>query len=445
MKRKSRFKNVKAEQMGLIQDPKKLENYHKKVFPAYTEAEKTVLRERYTPEQYEAIMAGEDAVDPRDLTIQGRLRDDPFRMEYLEDFATIQPVIDMKPKVQEAPQDVVFPSEKEWVDGFMDRLAERADTKMKDTIGKAVARALRRAKQDNPEMIDYSEEELVELEQNPELRRKIIVGGEAASNKMYAAVEARFAKDPASDKAITPAPWWDQIDKHFFEELSNEFGSDARNPLSATHTDIMKEMRGEPGKTYSALAPELGKVPGVEGMFKPPGDPAEDALDPSGQYKPIQLATGMALRDVLRIATKQVVMRRVAQQTRLGKIIRFHCMVVAGNGNGRLGIGEAKSVDPQIASVTASLLSLRNMKPIRRYENRTVYGQMEKRFSGTTVKLEARPPGMFPFPASFVISRVPLTSPNQASVSVSPTVSLRWRASPASTTWPPRSAARGTP
>lgn len=407
LKGKPRFRNIKAENMGLIQDKSKLDKYTKTVFPAYSEADKAALRQKYTPEQYEAIMAGEEAIDPNDLTIQGRLREDAYKLEYLEDFATVQPIIDQKPKMSVAPKDFEFLPAKEWVDNFMDKLADHASEKMKDTIGEAVARALRRAKQDNPQMIDFSEEELVELEKNPELRRKLIIDGEATTTEMFDNVESEYKKNPSAQGQSVE--WWDKIDKHFFEELDQQLGNDLKNPLDQTHTELVKSTRGEPSATSTALAPELGKVPGVAGLYRAPGSPEEESLDPDGSYKTVANGMGMDLVDVLGLVTKTVVVRRVSQQTRLGKIIRFHAMVVSGNGNGRLGLGEAKSTDPSISTATAKLLALRNMKPIRRYENRTIFGQMEKKVSGTVVSLAARPPGKFD--PDRLLSSSPVTNP----------------------------------
>lgn len=387
LKRKSRFKNIKAEQMGLT-DPKKLESFATKTFPEYTEEEKAALREKYTPEQYEAILAAEEAVDPKDLAIQGRLRDDPYRMPYLEDFSTIQPVIDSKPKTTAPPQEVKFLSHKEWVDAYIEKLADKAEVKMKDTIGKAVARALRRVKETNPSEIDFTEEELKDLENNPELRRKYIVEGE--NDEIYKAAEA------LAESKTTPTPagetWWTQIDQEFYKELQEQLSSE-ENPLESTKLEYWKETNGD--LSASALSPELGKVEGVKGLYKPPVDPADDGLDDAGIYQEIKRLTGMTVQDIIAMPRKVLARRFVHNQTRLGKIRSMSVMVAAGNGNGRLGIGLAKSTDGDIARTTAELLAIRNMRPIRRYENRTIYGDVEAKVSGTVVQLRSRPPGLF--------------------------------------------------
>ena len=152
----------------------------------------------------------------------------------------------------------------------------------------------------------------------------------------------------------------------------------------------------------------------------------------------------MSVRDILSLFTKPLVSRFVVNQTRLGKVRSASVMVIAGNGNGRLGLGMAKSADFGTASMAARALAIRNMKPIRRYENRTIYGTVKVKISGTIVELRARPPGMFRFP----FTHPPLLSnqfTHQASVSAFPPVSSRCAAPPVSTTSRPSSRGPRTP
>ncbi|KZL83856.1 37s ribosomal protein s5 [Colletotrichum incanum] len=381
-RRRSRFNNVTAEQMGLT-TPDAIDSYAKRQFPEYTEEEKAALKQKYTPEQWEALEAAEAAIDPKDLVIQGRLRTDPYKQPYIEDFATIQPVIDAKPQKTLQPEEVKWLPRREWVDNYIEKMADRVDTQLKDTMGQAFARALRKVKQTNPDKLDFTEEELKELEKNPELRRKFLVDQDP---------DVLGGKKPKAPKQadIAGDDWMQLIDKHFFEELEQSLSTD-QNPLRPSRLDSWKAIEGEHGN--SALSPELGKVEGVKGLYKPPDDPEDDGLDPTGRYAKLKQATGMKMTDILSILTKRIVLRNVSNQTRLGKIRSASVIVVAGNGNGRLGLGEAKSTDPGIATATATLLAIRNMKPIRRYENRTIYGNVEAKISGTVVKLGARPPG----------------------------------------------------
>ncbi|EEY19137.1 37S ribosomal protein S5 [Verticillium alfalfae VaMs.102] len=299
---------------------------------------------------------------PEDLTLQGQIRNDPYRFEYLEDFATVQPVIDAKPKQPIVPREAEFLGKKEWVDKYIDTLADHAETKMQDTIrqGRCAGTA---------------------QDESTSSRSRTMGSGRALKPRRK-----------ANPNAVIPGEeWWDKIDETFYEELEAEFEKDASPLVETDRLKVWKAIDNEVGS--SALAPELGKVEGVKGQYKDVEDPEDQGLDSSGQYGDVKKALNFKMKEVLSILTKKLVSRAVSNQTRLGKIRSYSVMVVAGNSNGRLGLGMAKSTDALIASTTARLLALRNMRPIRRYENRTIFGTVEKKISGTVVKLEARPPG----------------------------------------------------
>ncbi|PTB63924.1 hypothetical protein BBK36DRAFT_1180893 [Trichoderma citrinoviride] len=288
-KRRSRFRNVKAEDLGLLSKDG-LEKYRQEKFPDYTKEELDALSKKYTPEQLEALKAGEAAIDPEDLIFQGRLRDDPYRPQYMEDYTVLDPRYDVKPEIEGTPWEPQWLNPSDWADKYGSKLADLTDKKTSDQLTRAMVRALRRVKESNgEELIDLTEEELVDLEKDPELLKKY--------------------------------------------------------------------------------------------------------LDDDGRYQEIKRLTGMSLRDIQSIYRKVLVTRWVTNQTRLGKVRSTSIVAIAGNGNGRLGLGIAKSTEAGLAAETAQLLAIRNMKPIRRYENRTIYGNAKAKVSGTIVELFARPPG----------------------------------------------------
>ncbi|EAQ86626.1 hypothetical protein CHGG_07879 [Chaetomium globosum CBS 148.51] len=284
-RRKPRFANVRAADMGLM-DEKQIDQFTKEQFPKYTQEEIDHLRTKYSPAQIAALEAGEAAIDPRDLTVQGRLRVDPYTMPYIDDFAETQPIIDKRAKNQEAPDPLArFMN----MDEFTADLVEWAD---------------------------------------------------------------KFQEGDVTGKLKTPADF-----------VSDEF---------------KKKPEGQwPGEVREA----------AHKAFQNHG------LDDIGIYQDLKRRTGLRVKDILNLHSKQLVQRRVANQTRLGKVQKASIMYVVGNGNGWLGIGEAKSTEPSIAGLKARLLAIRNMRPIRRYEDRTIYGSVTAKVSGTVVKMNARPPG----------------------------------------------------
>lgn len=207
----------------------------------YTEREKQLLAMRYTPEQMKVIEAGEEAISATDMIKQGRLRSDAFRPTYIDDFATLRPLVD-KP--------------------------------------------------------------------------------------------ARLAVDEASDQ--------------------------------------------EKEKKIKKL-----KIPGVSY--------GNDEEDP--HMLRLCQQTGMDKDEIRKIRVKNLVSHRVVNQTRMGKIQSLYYLTIAGNQDGMLGIGEGKAAEDEDGRRQAMMNAIRNMKPIARYEERTIYGDVEAKVGASIVQISARPPG----------------------------------------------------
>ncbi|KAL6892291.1 hypothetical protein GGI43DRAFT_190563 [Trichoderma evansii] len=386
-KRRSRFRNVKAEEMGLL-NPEKLAKYRQEKFPEYTKEELEILKSKYTPEQLEALKAAEEAINPDDLIFQGRLRDDPYRPQYIEDYTKLDPRYDVKPEIEGTPWEPQWLNPSDWADKYGSKLADLTDKKTNEQLTKAMVRALRRVKESNgAELIDLTEEELVDLEKDPELLKKYLIeeDGEGKDKKDYTEA-ATITQDQVMklDQAINEE-WKKELSK-----ISDGLDSGEIEP---SNLELIEDGPAGSSRLHSAEAPELGKVPGVEGLYKSAADPEDEGMDDDGRYQEIKRLTGMSLRDIQSIYRKVLVTRWVSNQTRLGKVRSTSVVAIAGNGNGRLGLGIAKSTEAGLAAETAQLLAIRNMKPIRRYENRTIYGKSVSKVSGTVVELFSRPPG----------------------------------------------------
>ncbi|KAI9696322.1 MAG: 28S ribosomal protein S5, mitochondrial [Bogoriella megaspora] len=103
--------------------------------------------------------------------------------------------------------------------------------------------------------------------------------------------------------------------------------------------------------------------------------------------------TGFSKQYIMRLRTRSLVSRYVANQTRMGKIHTWYHLAMAGNGKGMLGIGEGKAAENGDALRQAKMAAIRNMKPIPRYEERTIFGELKGKVGGTELRLTHRPPG----------------------------------------------------
>lgn len=214
----------------------------------YTPREKQLLALKYTPEQMKVIKAGESAIPAEDLQRQGRMRTDPMRIPYIDDFATMRPVLD--------------------------RPLEAEDLKEQD---------------------------------------RLIEG-------------------------------------------ANKFGKENKQALAASEQAETEE-----------------------------SDPHMLRLCQQ---------TGLTRDEIRRVRIKNLVCHRVVNQTRMGKIQSLYYLTIAGNQNGMVGIGEGKAVEDEDGRRQAMMNAIRNMKPIPRYEERTIYGDVQGKVGATVVQLSSRPPGM---------------------------------------------------
>ncbi|KAI9679540.1 MAG: 28S ribosomal protein S5, mitochondrial [Caeruleum heppii] len=154
-----------------------------------------------------------------------------------------------------------------------------------------------------------------------------------------------------------------------------------------THGDPAAELNAS-----TAKAPELPLINDAmtDGLNAPTTHGATP-IDPA--LEPILQQTSFTADEVSNFRIKDLVAHRVVNQTRLGKIQSMYFLTVAGDGNGLLGIGEGKGTEPEDARQQSRRQAIKNMKPIVRYEGRTVFGESEAKVGASIVRIASRPPG----------------------------------------------------
>lgn len=203
------------------------------------------------------------------------------------------------------------------------------------------------------------------------------------------------------------------------DDFVKDFGQFfAEMPDNATGADFVRfadNLRVTRGKEENELDPHSALVPDLFGPGETIDEPrveerktaaekgekerSAEAEEMTDALKSLLLATGYTEKQVKDLRTKTLVSHSVTNQTRLGKVRRAYRLSIAGNGNGLLGIGEAKSDEASDAKIQSQYRAIRNMQPIPRYENRTIFGDVTGKVGATELKLMHRPPGMFyPFP-----------------------------------------------
>jgi len=123
-----------------------------------------------------------------------------------------------------------------------------------------------------------------------------------------------------------------------------------------------------------------------------PEDKFEE-FDQSERFRSLIAATGMSMDSINRLMRRPLVFKHVSNQIRTGKTRSSYCLTVVGNGNGMVGFGEGKSDEAEFAETMAMIQAIKRMVPVERYENRTVFGEVEGKFGSSRVYLRSRPPG----------------------------------------------------
>lgn len=111
-------------------------------------------------------------------------------------------------------------------------------------------------------------------------------------------------------------------------------------------------------------------------------------------YEELHKLTGMDINYMRSLYVRPILMKRVSCQTSKGKIPNFFCITVVGDKNGMLGLGQGKSRDGmRMALEKAHWDAIKNLKPIPRYEKRTIIGEMNYKYHAVKLFMKPAPPG----------------------------------------------------
>ncbi|PBP16700.1 37S ribosomal protein S5 [Diplocarpon rosae] len=321
----------------------------RELFKGYTPDEKALLAKKYTPEQIEAIEAGEEAISPEDLDKHGVIRSDIGTLPYLDDFSETRSVLD-RPAKYKGPIDV------------------KARLMTPEEMDKNWAEVEEQ----------YKRERDAEWALNPPKEEK---------EEDADAPIGRNGLPVPPDQRVPRREIMSRLDMMKIEDRLSSF-TGAKGPIPREHETYFTA----PGMPKKFLEDEGEKVIGTS-KSEADLEKTADPRDPDGLYNRLLKQTGMTLDDVLDLKVKILVSHRVVNQTRLGKIASFYCLAIAGNRHGRLGLGEAKGQETEAAMQNAKSSAIRNMQPIPRYEERTIFGDVDAKVSAVKVKLMSRPPG----------------------------------------------------
>ena len=114
---------------------------------------------------------------------------------------------------------------------------------------------------------------------------------------------------------------------------------------------------------------------------------ADDEVDESS------LPHGLTQQDLRKFMKRSLVVKRTSNMTTAGKIPSMYALVVVGNGEGIAGYGEGKDDEVARAVSKATNRAMRNLTVFDRYDDRTIYHDIDHKFHATKIQFRSRPPG----------------------------------------------------
>lgn len=172
----------------------------------------------------------------------------------------------------------------------------------------------------------------------------------------------------------------EEIERHLAH-----FVTDSRSLFEAPNEEAYQALDES---SHNFMRKPLPKI--NDPVIKEVADPA-DSIGP--EMRRLQKELGWSISRIKAIETKMLYRSWVVNQTRMGKIQSAFRIVIAGNRNGLLGVGIGKSREAADATMQARISAIRNMKPIKRYEERTIFGEVTGKSGAVRVRLRSMGPG----------------------------------------------------
>ena len=400
---------------------KRIADARASLFPKYTQEERQEVRGTYTLEQQRSIDLGEAAIDPYDLS-RAKPRRDFLRPRTIDrhGLSRLQPVIDKRPSTSRGEWDNsddnqptanldFLPDENKRIKRIGDIMAEPSNDPFEFADGNEAGpgrkqrdlmsdlwHQLKHGKvdHDNPNFEDLNIDNI-----GNDISTKAGGGEQPPTNRPNARANQEEELEDEDDLGEAE----DEALLRRIEANLPQSVRDRDRSRVSTADRLQNALRWRDHPDPPELSQDLPKINDPRWMYSdseaPGEEDTEEAENKAGDdeaanaWARLARQLGKPVDQLQKYRMKLLVQRRVVNQTRLGKIASEYLLYVCGDENGMVGLGEGKAVETDVANRTAMINAVRSMKPIRRYEKRTIYGEVIGKVGAVEVKLNARPPG----------------------------------------------------
>jgi small subunit ribosomal protein S5 len=119
---------------------------------------------------------------------------------------------------------------------------------------------------------------------------------------------------------------------------------------------------------------------------------AKEDVEDDGRVNPLSTLP-LSIPQIMTLHRYPILTRRITQQTGKGKIHRVYSMMIVGDGDGLVGLGEGKADEVPEAQTKALAQAVRNMDYVERFESRTIFTEMDTKLGATRIIMRPRPVG----------------------------------------------------
>ncbi|KAL8292467.1 hypothetical protein RQP46_001079 [Phenoliferia psychrophenolica] len=216
---------------------------------------------------------------------------------------------------------------------------------------------------------------------------------------------AARAAPPASPSAPSPAPARaasaaptrrrTDLDSRKLRYLNSLSDLAAFDPTLDLHPDRIFSTGFTTGNKHALTVARVNENPNQPDVSQPrpptamlAGLPGED-----DSVEHLAQVTDLSPNEIRSLVRFPLIVKRVVNMKSKGKMPSMYALVVVGNQNGLVGVGEGKDETANRAVTKAFNQAVRSMDYVDRYEDRTVWGTMESNFGSCAIEMRSRPPG----------------------------------------------------
>ncbi|CCH45098.1 30S ribosomal protein [Wickerhamomyces ciferrii] len=128
--------------------------------------------------------------------------------------------------------------------------------------------------------------------------------------------------------------------------------------------------------------------------YHPPADASTRKNKNSEIAKGLSILTGLSKEYIEKLHVRPLIMKRVSNQTAKGKIRSSFAIVIVGDKNGMVGVGQGKDRAEMSGAVRkAHWNAVKNLTYIPRFEDRTIIGDIDHNYHGCKLHLRSAPKG----------------------------------------------------